>query len=217
MLPRTHHLFIEEAVAHAGPWAQRWRDALLKGNDDEDVLIVPILNWRLRAAGLTHTQRPGGHFGELGFPSAKRQCRAFLQRAFTAKNPEETAWWLGRICHLLGDALVPARAHGVWHLQGDPLESFLEERLEEFVGAAIPTHEPAAPAKLIDDAACYAATFRADTTRTPWGRARHHLFARGTKLDETELRDQAHAIVPEAIARTRAFLMWIEQEARFGR
>src|SRR5262245_28895517 len=126
MLPRTHHLIINEAVDHAGSWPHEFRQEILQGNDDEDVHLVTVLKWRLRATGLTHTHVPNGRFGEWGFPSAKQRCIDFVQKARHEKIPARAAWWLGRACHLLGDVAVPARANRVWHLEGDPLEAWIE-------------------------------------------------------------------------------------------
>jgi hypothetical protein len=208
MLPQTHHLFIDEALKRAGPRAQRFRRELLAGNDDEDVVLVPVFGWRLRAAGLTHTHVPNGRLGELGFPSAKRQCMVFLAKSRHETNAERAAWWVGRTCHLLGDVAVPARANRVWHLEGDPLEAWIETRVDTFRGMEIADTKAIKPDEIIEELACAASKFAADTTRTPWGRAAHRWLGRGKMLDETELAKQARIMVPMAIASTKALLQW---------
>jgi len=206
VLPATHHLFIEEAVFRVGSFAQENLASLLSGNDDEDVHIVPILGFRLRAAGFTHTYRPGKRFGELFFPSAKDRCRVYMEAAKENRNIERSAYFLGRACHVLGDAAVPARANGVWHLEGDPLEAWIEARVESFRGVELPLFSASSPGEIIEELASLAARLRADTTRTPWGRFSHHYLGRGVLLEEKELEAQARVIVPAAIAATVALL-----------
>jgi hypothetical protein len=214
VLPRTHHLFIEEAAQRSGEFGVRDVDALLSGNDDEDVLIVPFAELRLRAAGLTHTYRPGKRFGELGFPSAKRQCVRFVEAALRAEDPARAAHFVGRGCHVLGDAAVPARANGVWHIEGDPLEAYIEARISHWRGATVPDVPVSPPGELVERLAVVAAGFSADTTRTPWGRAAFRWFGVGRELGEEELARQADALVPMAIACTASLLQWVEREIR---
>jgi hypothetical protein len=209
MLPQTHHLFINRAIDCAEPWAHEFRREILQGNDDEDVHVVPLVKWRLRAAGLTHTHVPNGHFGELGFPSAKHQCMVFLEKARREKSPARAAWWVGRACHLLGDAAVPARANRIWHIEGDPLEAWIEARVDSFRDAQIRKMEGKKPDQIIEELARVAATFPADTTRTPWGRAKFQWLNYGRKLEEAELAEQARILVPLGIASTAALLQWI--------
>lgn len=209
MLPQTHHFFINEAIDRLGSWAHDFRRELLQGNDDEDVHIVPLLKWRVRAAGLTHTHVPNGHFGELGFPSAKRRCLVFVDKSRREKDPAHAAWWIGRACHLLGDVAVPARANRVWHIEGDPLEAWIEAHVDSFRNTRVPDTEKKSPAQIVETLAHVAATFPADTTRTPWGRAAHQWAGRGRKLDEKELAEQARILVPLAVASTKALLEWV--------
>jgi hypothetical protein len=209
MLPQTHHLFINRAIDDAGPWPHEFRREILQGNDDEDVFVVPLLKWRLRAAGLTHTHDPNGRFGELGFPSAKVQCLGFLEKARREKKPARAAWWIGRACHLLGDVAVPARANRVWHIEGDPLEAWIEARVASFRDVVTHAIEYKTPEQIIENLARVASAFRADTTRTPWGRAGFQWFGNGRKLDDAELAEQACVLVPLATASTKALLEWI--------
>lgn len=211
MLPKTHHLFINRAVDDAGAWARAFRREILQGNDDEDVHVVPILNWRLRAAGLTHTHVPNGRFGELGFPSAKSQCLFFLENARREKHHARAAWWIGRACHLLGDMAVPARANRIWHIEGDPLEAWIESRVDSFRDVMVHEIAVKTPEEMTEELARIAATFPADTTRTPWGRARFEWFGHGRKLDEPELAEQARILVPLGIACTKTLLQWIDR------
>jgi len=209
MLPQTHHLFINEAIDRVGSWAPPLRREILQGNDDEDVHIVPWLKWRLRAAGLTHTHVPNGQFGELGFPSAKSRCLFFLEKARQERDRTRAAWWVGRACHLLGDVAVPARANRVWHLEGDPLETWIESHVDSFRNTAIPDIQSKTPDGIIEALAREAAAFPADTTRTPWGRAAFQWTGRGRMLQEEELAEQARKLVPLAIASTKALLEWV--------
>lgn len=211
MLPKTHHLFINQAIDDAGPWVRVFRREILQGNDDEDVHIVPLLNWRLRAAGLTHTHVPNGRFGELGFPSAKSQCLVFLKKARREPNHERAAWWTGRACHLLGDVAVPARANRIWHIEGDPLEAWIEARVDSFRDVTAPEVARKTPGEIMEEVTRNAAAFPADTTRTPWGRARFQWFGRGRKLDNDELAEQARFLVPLVIAYTKTLLQCVDR------
>jgi hypothetical protein len=211
MLPKTHHLIINVAIDHAGSWAHEFRQEILQGNDDEDVHIVPIVKWRLRAAGLTHTHVPNGRFGELGAPSAKRQCLVFLDKAHREEKPAQKAWWLGRACHVIADVAVPARAHRIWHIEGDPLEAWIESHCETFANVSVEQDEHRAPEEIIEELARIAITFPADTTRTPWGRAAFHWFSRGRELEEPELTRQARVLVPRAMQSTKALLEWFHR------
>jgi hypothetical protein len=211
MLPQTHHLFIHRAIDDADGWAREFRRDIIQGNDDEDVHIVPFVKWRLRAAGLTHTHVPNGRFGELGFPSAKSQCMLFLEKARHERRPARAAWWIGRTCHLLGDVAVPARANRIWHIEGDPLEAWIEARVESFRDVVLPEIAKKAPEEIVEELARFAATFPADTTRTPWGRARFQWFDDGRKLDNEELAEQARLLVPLVIAYTKTLLQWVDR------
>lgn len=213
MLPKTHRFIIEEALADCGSWAREYRNDILRGNDDEDVHIVPLVGWRLRAAGLTHTHVPGGHFGELGFPSAKKRAATFLGSAKNfAKTPSKRAWWLGRACHLLGDTAVPARALRIWHIEGDPLEAWLEKHLHVFADVKWEEADGALiPDEIFEKTARLAASFPADTTRTPWGRAAWQWFHKGKQLDAEEYARQARTLLPMAIRMTRNLIMWAER------
>lgn len=206
MLPRTHHFIINLALTGASSWLSTFRQEILQGNDDEDVHIVPLVKWRLRAAGFTHTHVPGGYLGELGFPSAKRQCNRFMANARQEKRPARAAWWLGRACHLLGDVAVPARARRVWHLEGDPLEAWLESNLDRLGDVQIEPPSVTTTDEMIEEMARVASTFPADTTRTPWGRAAFRWFGLGQTLDESELERQAHVLIPCAVRLTKCLL-----------
>jgi hypothetical protein len=180
---------------------------LLRGNDAEDDFVFAGL--RLRAPGLTHSYRPGSRFGELGAPSALTQLRRCWQRASHARSPELTAFWLGRACHLLGDMAVPARARGVWHLLGDPLELFCEahvDHLADLLPDPLPhcVGPPEAHAEALARAACAEA---ADTTRTPWGALRFRLLGSGERLTDAEVERQARRLLPLAVSHTRGLLL----------
>jgi hypothetical protein len=180
---------------------------LLRGNDAEDDWVVAGL--RLRAPGLTHTYRPGSRFGELGAPSALTQLRRCVRRATLARNPETTAFWLGRACHLLGDMAVPARTRGVWHLLGDPLELFCEahaDRLADFLAEPLP-HCEGPPEAHADALARVSSSQPADTTRTPWGALRLRFFAHGLRLSDAEIERQAQLLLPLAVSHTRGLLL----------
>lgn len=213
MLPKTHQFIIEEAIASCGSWARDFRADILRGSDDEDVHIVPLVGWRLRAAGLTHTHVPRGHYGELGFPSAKKQAQRFLTLAKkSTDNPKTCAWWLGRACHLLGDTAVPARARRIWHLEGDPLEAWLEKNLHSLAKVKLEEeNEVLNPDEIFEKMSRLAASFPADTTRTPWGRAAFSWFKKGEQLDENEFARQARELVPMAIHMTRNLIVWTER------
>jgi hypothetical protein len=213
MLPKTHRFIIEEAIGHCGLWAQEYRIDILRGSEDEDVFIVPLVGWRLRAAGLTHTHVPQGKYGELGFPSAKKRATEFLSIALKNKeDPKICAWWLGRACHLLGDTAVPARARRIWHLEGDPLEAWLEKHLIQFAQSPIDDNrESLDPDDIFEEMARLASSFPADTTRTPWGRAAWQWFNQGKQLDENEFVRQARVLVPMTIKMTRYLISWVER------
>ncbi|HMY20711.1 MAG TPA: hypothetical protein PKA58_30510 [Polyangium sp.] len=211
MLRQTHHLIINEAIDHCGPWPRAHRREILRGNDDEDVHVVPILHWRLRAAGLTHTHVPEGRFGELWFPSAKQQCLKFVRKAQSEKNDARAAWWLGRACHLLGDVAVPARARRIWHFKGDPLEAWIEQHLDQFRGIELVDMDGATPDELIELLALVAWTFPADTTRTPWGHAKYRWIGLGRMLGERQLQEQARDLIPRAVTATKRLLDWVDR------
>jgi hypothetical protein len=213
-------MLIEEGAARAGERARRCVEALWRGCEDEDVWVVPGVGWRLPAAGLTHTQRPGRGRGELWMPSAGATAARLLKRAQREGErggEQERAYWVGRACHLLGDAAVPARARGVWHVLGDPLERWLEGHVE-VVRAQPPLEEEVEAAvgevrrsrggerRLFEGLAQVAARYPADTTRTPWGAGVYWLLGRGLALDEGEVEAQGRALVPHAVAYTAALL-----------
>jgi hypothetical protein len=207
MQPRSHAFVIEAACGRAAsPWPLAHLGALLQGHRDEDDLVLPA-GLRLRAAGLTHSYRPGSWRGELLAPSALTCLARCLRRARRAPTDAAAAWWLGRACHLLGDLAIPARTRGVWHLRGDPLESWLEEHLD-----ALPALLPAAlaiprgsPADLARDLASASSRLPADTTRTIWG-AWAFRRGRGVRLSADEVAEQAAALVPRVVAATTALL-----------
>lgn len=123
---------------------------------------------------------------------------------------DRAAWWLGRACHLLGDMAVPARTRGVWHLAGDPLETFIDAQddatLEAMARASSGIDWPEDPASIADALATASAKLRADTTRTPWGRLAYERLGRGTKLDAREVEAQARVVLPLAVEATAALL-----------
>jgi hypothetical protein len=208
VLPGTHALIIEEAAARVGAvWPCTQLGELIAGCEDEDVHIVPVLRLRLRAFGLTHTERPGSTRGELGATSAGRRCEIYFRQATERGPGAEAARLLGRACHLLGDAAVPARARGVWHFRGDPLESYLE-RAGRAALVAGPAPEPpfVGAAALCARLAGLAAAHEADTTRTPWGEALHRRWGVGRALGDEEIERQAGRVLPDAIAHTAALL-----------
>ena len=135
----------------------------------------------------------------------------FLEKARREKDNARIAWWLGRGCHLLGDVAVPARANRIWHIDGDPLEAWIEARVDSFRDVMI--HEIAVkrPDEIVEKLARMASTFPADTTRTPWGRARFQWFGDGRKLDDDELAEQARILVPLVIACTKTLLQWVDR------
>ena len=125
MQPKTHAFVIEAAVvASEKPWLCQHLPDILQGCRDEDVWLVGHL--RLRAPGLTHSYKPGSAYGELFARSARSCLERCVQRARESACDRAAARFLGRACHLLGDMAVPARTRGVWHLLGDPLETFWE-------------------------------------------------------------------------------------------
>jgi hypothetical protein len=205
--PRTHAFLIRSAVAQAAsPWLEQSLPHLLDGNDAEDDFVIAGL--RLRTPGLTHTYRPGSRFGELGAPSALTRLLRCWQRAALATDPKRAAFWLGRACHLLGDMAVPARARGVWHLLGDPLELFCEAHVEDLASllpAALP-ERAGPPTAHAESLARAASAERADTTRTPWGALRFRLLGRGERLTHSEVERQARLLVPLAVSHTCGLL-----------
>lgn len=208
MQPRSHAFVIREAAARArSPWAREHLDALLQGHLDEDDLVLPF-GLRLRAAGLTHSYRPGSWRGELLAPSALTCLARCLRRARRASSDQAAAWWLGRACHLLGDLAVPARTRGVWHLLGDPFEQWLEEHLDA-LPSLLSSSSAVAPRsgaeRLAHELACASAGHAVDTTRTPWGA---WAFARGigVQLSEDEAAAQAAVLLPLVVAATTGLI-----------
>jgi hypothetical protein len=211
MQPRSHGFVIAAALAGSrSGWHASDEEDLLDGHRDEDDLVL-FGRWRFRAAGLSHTYKPAApRFGELFAPSAKDRMLACIRRARSTHRRDRAAWWLGRACHLLGDMAVPARTRGVWHLAGDPLETFLETEshavLSQLAMAASRISWPDEPGAIADALANASAKLPADTTRTPWGRAVFERFGRGTKLGAAEVLAQACVIVPLAVEATAALL-----------
>ncbi|MDB4996785.1 MAG: hypothetical protein JWM74_4217, partial [Myxococcaceae bacterium] len=193
MQPRSHRFIIEAALglARADAWIHPHARELLAGSDDEDVYEVPFTKLRLPALGLTHTYRPGKRTGELGAPSARTHLLYFVRRSeheLGRSDAPRAAWWLGRACHLLVDMAVPARTRGVWHLLGDPLESWVEQAVLANDDRLVASER--APAgnigALADELAALSSSFPADTTRGPLGLLRHKLLGRSIRIDAAE-------------------------------
>jgi hypothetical protein len=205
MQPEGHRAIVRAGAARAGALALL--PELLRGNDDEDVHIVPLLGLRLQAAGLTHTHRPGSSRGELFAPSAGVCCVKWVERSRAAKSPAEGAYFLGRACHLLVDVAVPARSRGVWHFYGDPLESWVEEHVAEIGTMPVAKAPPyAGPAALADALARLSSSYPVDTTRSTWGSWAMRLTGRGRRVSPEEAGEQARALVPAAIAYVETLL-----------
>jgi hypothetical protein len=213
MQPESHALVLRRALERIEARHLAGRlGALLEGNDDEDKYTWPLLGWRTPAFGLTHTFRPGRSRGELLFPSAKTRCVTLFGRAREgrASDPDRAAHWLGRAAHLLTDSAVPARTRGVWHYLGDPLESWIEQHLDEVRGlpdAEIPVERT--PGELIERLAARSCVYPADTTKSVPGLVRH-AFGLRVRVTEPEAAGQARALVPEAIAHVAALLLGFE-------
>ena len=218
MLPATHGYLIEIALAaidHDGLRARRAE--VLAGSIDEDLLRVPFTRWKVQSPGLSHTYRPGRRRGELGAPSALTRIERLIGDATEAwrTRPDHAAHAIGRACHLLGDAAVPARTRGVWHPLGDPYERWVDEHLE-----ALAAEPPAPPvtaatiAAIVDGLARLAARHRADTTRSPWGALAHRLGLPSVVVDDDEAAAQARALMPAALAHHVAFLRLIASRLR---
>ncbi|MFZ5892519.1 MAG: hypothetical protein ACOY0T_15775 [Myxococcota bacterium] len=201
----SHAFVIYAAVAASGrSWLGEYLSEILSGAYEEDGWRLGPL--RLPAPGLTHTYRPGYSRGELGAPSARTCLLRHIERSRASTEHREAAHWLGRACHLLADMAVPARTRGVWHLFGDPLESWLERNHRELpklladypkLPAELPT-----PAELADSLANASSRFAADTTRTPWGALAYRWFKSGLKLEEAEVVAQARSLIPVAVEHT---------------
>ncbi|MFO0762994.1 MAG: hypothetical protein U0359_41545 [Byssovorax sp.] len=207
MQPGGHRAIVRIAAERTGGEALVRLDDLLRGNDDEDVHVVPLLGLRLQAVGLTHTHRPGGTRGELFAPSARTCCERWARRAREAPSPERRAYFLGRACHLLVDIAVPARSRGVWHFYGDPLESWVDHHPEAIAAFPLaPIPETRDPGQLCESLAALSSAFPADTTRSTWGSLRMRLTGQGTIVGEEEAGAQAKVLVPAAIAHVAALL-----------
>ncbi len=209
MQPRAHRAIVRAAVRRVDARFASALPMLLRGSDDEDVHIVPLLGLRLQAVGLSHTHRPGGRFGELLAPSAKTRCAILVERAHrrAARDPDGAAHLFGRASHLLVDVAVPARSRGVWHFYGDPLESWVEAHADEidaYAEVAPPSTND--PGELCESLARISAQFPADTTRTTWGSLRMRLTGRGVVISDHEARAQASVLVPAAIAHVASLL-----------
>jgi hypothetical protein len=215
----SHDAVIERAARACGGGALEHLDALVAGHRDEDVHIVPLLGWRLRAAGLTHSCHPGSRFGELWAPSSRTRAERLYRRAVRhhRRGRERAAFLaLGRACHLVGDAGVPARARGVWHFDGDPFESWLEAHRDAIAGSHVaPQREAAGVSALVERLATIAAREEVDTTRTPWG-LRRHRRGEGLRLGEAQAREQAARLVPEILAHTELLLTMFLREVAHG-
>ena len=172
---------------------------LLRGSDDEDV--HRIFGLRLPAFGLTHTYVPESSRGELWFPSARTMLSRFCKQAAAHDADENRAgWYLGRAAHLYCDVAVPARAQRVWHFAADPLEAYVDQHIDELVGTCDRMSAPSTPEALLCELAGFARTLKADTTRTPWGRARYRWNRHGHVVSEAEARTQAEALLPLLVA-----------------
>jgi hypothetical protein len=107
---------------------------------------------------------------------------------------------------------VPARTRGVWHLEGDPFEAWLESRTDEELAELASASSsalaaaPASAAAIAHALALASSTFAADTTRTPWGRLHHRVTRRGTVLDPSTIEAQARALLPRAVNATEQLL-----------
>lgn len=217
MLPATHRRLIERALAQlAEPELSGCRTELLRGCDDEDVLRVPVVGWRLQSPGLSHTYRPGQARGELGMPSALTRLTALRRHALVGwyRARGDAAHALGRSLHLLGDVAVPARARGVWHPLGDPYERWVEDHLDELAALPPATVTPTTVAAVVDDLARAAASHPADTTRSPWGALAARLGRPAVRLDASEAERQARALWPLALAHHIAYLRGFVAELR---
>jgi hypothetical protein len=209
--PRSHGFVIEAALRRArSQWHACDESRLLDGHRDEDDLVV-FGRFRFRAAGLSHTYKPAApRWGELFAPSAKDRMLVCIRRAEALRRRDRAAWWIGRACHLLGDMAVPARTRGVWHLSGDPLETFIdaqdEATLAEMASAQSGLDWPEDPAAIADLLANASAKLPADTTRTPWGRLAFERLGRGIRLSAQEVEEQARIVVPLAVEATAALL-----------
>jgi hypothetical protein len=207
VLPRTHEAILRFAIARAdASWSDADLPALVDGHRREDDHVVFGLHFR--APGLSHTYRPGRPFGELFATNAKTKMLRAVRRAARSRSRARAASLVGRACHLLGDMAVPARTRGVWHLAGDPLEAWLEERSDDLAALVPPSLAIAGgdPDSIADALARASSAFEADTTRTPWGRVAFERFGRGTRLDAGAIALQARAILPLAVASTAALL-----------
>lgn len=207
MQPHSHAFVLRAAVERADiDWLREHLSDLLRGHEDEDDLVV--FGLRLRAAGLTHSYRPGERTGELGMPSARWCLERCVRKAREAREARESAWWLGRAAHLLGDLAVPSRTRGVWHLLGDPLEQWLEAHVDDLHALhAEPVMLPQGSCgQLADSLAGISSRLPADTTRTPWGQWLFHTFGRGQRLDPSEVEEQARVLIPQVIAHTASLL-----------
>jgi hypothetical protein len=211
MQPRSHQRILEASLCDAArPWLEDHRSRIVAGNDDEDTVTLGMFgrSLRLPSLGLSHTYQPGSRFGELWAPSARRRCDKFVHRATAARasDPKRAAWWLGRACHLIVDAAVPARTQRIWHVAGDPLESFIDEHVERL--ALLPRTEArcSTSGEVMEVLARIAVDLPVGTTGSPWGAAGYRAFGWGTLLSQAELERQARALVPIAIAHLAAFL-----------
>jgi len=220
MQPRSHELVIRRALERARIARLEGRlDDLLRGNDDEDQYTWPLTGWRTPAIGFTHTYRPGERYGELYWPSAKTRCAALFgeARALEGRDPRRAAALLGRACHLLTDAAVPARTRGHWHYLGDPLESWIEAHLVEMESApigAVPGER--SPEDLIESLAGRSSRHAADTTKSLPGLLRYAILGRGLRLSARAVEEQARELVPLAISHVAALLLGFDTPCSAG-
>lgn len=220
MQPKSHELVIRRALEHTrAPRLTGRLDALLLGNDDEDKYTWPITGWRTPAIGFTHTFRPGKRYGEFYWPSAKTRCVALFGDAFAMEehDPRRAAGLLGRACHLLTDAAVPARTQGYWHYLGDPLESWIEAHageMDTILIDAIPGER--SPGELMESLAGRSSRRDVDTTTSLPGLLHYMIMGRGRRLSADAVAAQARELVPLAIAHVAALLLGFDAACSAG-
>lgn len=220
MQPESHELVIRRALelTRIPRLAGRLGDLLL-GNDDEDKYTWPLTGWRTPAIGFTHTFRPGKRYGEFYLPSAKTRCVALFGDAFATegRDPRRAAGLLGRACHLLTDAAVPARTQGYWHYLGDPLESWIEAHVGEMdtiVIDAIPGER--SPGELMESLARRSSRRDVDTTTSLPGLLHYMILGRGRRLSADAVEEQAKELVPLAITHVAALLLGFDAACSAG-
>ena len=191
------------------PLAEKHREALILGSLREDVIALP---------GGSFSEYPSfRHFGGRGLPggyvpllwpgprwTAARLYRRAL-RLGQAGQPAAAFVQLGRLTHILTDMCIPSHVHRAAHTR-DPFEWFIEGNLPAL--GALPTPaspQPESPAQLVASLARQAARHAPDRTSTPVGRLLRRLgLAR--PVTATQAREQATALLPQAIAHAAALL-----------